>query len=784
MRVAWDIEASGLLNEDTIDYTQSPYKLRDDFTIHCIVCRDLDTGEVHNFVQDEVKTKFPEFAEKVTQWVSWNGINYDHLVLKLYLGLGYTVEPDTFNGKPAVIDDGMVLSKTLNPDRPGHSLEWFGNMLGFPKIDWRAEAIKLGLIKKTDPKGAEFKKYHPKMLTYCQQDTLVTEKAYKHLLEEWGDWDWEEAYNLEKAVAEIITRQEHFGFWFDTELAERNVRELDKLMEGIKQRVEPSLPPKPATKKVQGEYTPCKVQFKKSGEPSSNLLKFIDKIGGKIKGDIETGFKMVWKGENYSLPLPQEPLVTTEPMTLADSTHIKEYLVRDFGWQPTSWKERDLTLDSRKKKVNNKKFGEVVDRYVEQTLNSSFCKFRCEHLGVSRQGLEEKLLKHDLTKPLKVITNPDLTVGQDKDLCPGLEKIAEKYPHAQDIAHWLTYRHRRNSILGGGATLDDEAEKGFLSFVREDGRIPTPADTCGASSRRFLHRVVANIPRVSSLYGGKMRAMFGADKGDNYLIGADFTSLEAMMEAHYTHKYPGGKEYGESLTREKPNSVHCVNSRKMGVSRDEAKTVKYLLGYGGQIPKLAKSTGWPMSRAKNVYNDFWEAAKPLKLLIENLTKYWEKVGNKEFVLGLDGSQIKTRSKHSLLNNLLQSAGAICAKKQMVIFDRKLKENGLAVDFFKDDWKNKTFAQQCIAYHDENQVELSRTLVEFKRFETEEEAKEYKSNSSKACGEVVESKGAYYVPYSIVGQFLQEAAREASKELDLNVTLGMDYAVHVHWGGTH
>lgn len=1024
MRVAWDTENSGLLNESTIDYTCRPYRLRDDFKIHYISCRDLDSDNVYRFVGDEVYTKFPEFAKGVTQWVGANSINYDHLVLKLKLNLEYTIGPDTLDNKPVQIDDIMVLSKTLNPDRPGHSIEYFGKILGFPKIDWRAEAISLGLIKHNDPAGAEFLVYHPRMGEYCDQDTLITKKAYEYLLKEWGDWNWESAYQLEKAVAEIITRQEHRGFKFDTDLAKRNVEEIDKLMEDIRQRVEPSLPPKKATKGLQKEYTPPATQFLKNGQPSTYIKNFAERIGAKIEGDVDSGYKFLWNGLEKALPLAQEPLITEAKMTLADSTEIKEYLVREFNWQPTAFKERDLTVDSKKKKITKEKFKAAVEKYVTQTLESAFCKHRCDHLGVKPEQLLNKLLSHDMKKPLKVLTNPSFTVGQEKQLCQGLERIAESYPHAQDIAYWLTYRHRRNSILGGGADPDeDEAEKGFLSNVREDGRIPTPADTCGCNTSRMKHRVVANIPRASSLYGGNMRAMFGVDLEQCYQLGYDADGLEARIEGHYVWKYPGGPEYAEALVAPKPNDIHTVTAAKIGIPRVDSKTLKYacvpvnntqvltesgwkwyselkegdsvltynpqkdcierdvilklhyfeneeiikfsnkydsfectldhrwygwkrrqkghrgprykeygfftseeitqennilvsaeyeggsskvtpseaalvawllsdgqykwsekgegtscsngtrkfisgrisqanhkfhceirdiirqnniqfeeyllpmengndvftfvlsspdlrvfmdrvvpgrtnkhdynwvewVLGlnkesldsfvhnfwladgdskgnenksykvitqnegnilngislaiflqgkkvtignkgigackqvrsqskrhitcqeldrtsigqrevfclttsngtfiikqpeymgitgncsYGAQPPKIAKQMGWPLSKAKRVFNDFWEAAKPLEMLKTNLEKYWETVGKKQFILGLDGRKVPTRSKHSLLNSLFQSAGLICMKRAMVIHDRMLKKEGLSIDFFRETW---------------------------------------------------------------------------------------------------
>jgi len=684
LQVVWDTENTDLLDENSIDYTSVPYKLKKSFKNHCYVCHDLNSEDVYTFVQEEINTYFPKFIRHVVEWIGHNTINYDHLVVKLAQGIDYSIEPDTIGGKPVVIHDTMVMSKTLNPDRPSHSLEYFGEILGEPKMDWREEAIKLGLINRYSPKGAEFKVYHPRMLDYCIQDGLVNKKMYFYLIKEWGDWNWEDAYQLEKAVAEVITRQEHRGFWFDRELAENNVVELDQLMEDIRIKVEPTLPPKKATKTLQKEYTPPATQFLKNGNTSSYINKFAERIGAKIIGDVENGFELIFNGKAHKLPFNYS-LITESPMTLADSTNIKEYLVREFNWKPSAYKERDLTLDVKKKKINKEKFIKVVEKYVEQTLESAFCKDRCDHLSVKPSELKNKLLSHDIRKPLKVLTNPSFTVGQEKDLCPGLDKISEDYPHAREIANWLTYRHRRNSILGGGANIDDEAEKGFLSFVREDGRIPTPADTCGAGTSRFKHRVCANIPRITSLYGDKMRSMFGADLSQNYQLGYDFDSLEAKITGHYIWKYPGGPELAHALIAEKPHDIHSTNAIKLGISRNDAKTFFYAALYGAQPEKLAKQLGWPISKARRVFNGFWEECKPIALLKDNLTKYWNNIGEKQFILGLDGRKVPTRSAHALLNSLFQSGGVISAKRAMVIHDRKLKKEGLSIDFFKEIW---------------------------------------------------------------------------------------------------
>lgn len=528
LRLCWDSEATGFLNDENVDYQASPWKVRDHFKIHCVIFKDIVTGERFPFIQGDVYKHLKEFLadSNIDEIIAHNQLGYDLPVLKAVLGVDYSAIDETLMGKPCKITDTLVMSKTLNADRYAHSIEYFGNLLGLEKIDWRAKAIELGLINANAPSGAEFLVYHPEMFVYMERDIDVNIKVYNYLIKEWGDWPWEDAFKLETATREIITAQEHRGFAFNRELAESNLDFLDKRMEEIKAVVEPLLPPKPMGKTKLKDYTPTAKQFLKSGKPNVHITNFITKHGGEI---IEEGDEYYTElfGKRYKLPLPNEPLLTTEPATVKDTTHIKGWLV-EMGWKPSQYKERDLTCDSKKKKLSQEKFEEAVTRYVEQTLSSPFCADRCEELGTSKGRLLAFLSKHDMKRPLKVYTNPTLTVGMEKEIDPALLELADKFPHVKLVSEYLTYSHRRNSILGGGVDYDDdeeEIEKGYLASVRQDGRIPTPADTCGAGTSRFKHRLCANIPRVTSLFGKEMRGMFGVDTSTHYQMGYDFDSL-------------------------------------------------------------------------------------------------------------------------------------------------------------------------------------------------------------------------------------------------------------------
>ncbi len=252
-------------------------------------------------------------------------------------------------------------------------------------------------------------------------------------------------------------------------------------------------------------------------------------------------YYLLYDNKKFKLPYHQ-PLKTHCSPALNDHNLVKGFLL-DNGWDPSEWKVRDLTKDSKKKVIEESKVIKAIERYARETDEGPYKKFRLEELNypvnLTFEQINDKLLNayKKNKKQLKVITTPMLRVGATKELCPNLEKFihnegepTEKNNSKIDkafvkaIVEWHTYSHRKNSISGGTLDEDGEPTKGFLAFVREDGRIGTPADTLGASSGRYLHKNVANIARGSSLYGDKLRSLFRCGS-DFAQIGFDYSSL-------------------------------------------------------------------------------------------------------------------------------------------------------------------------------------------------------------------------------------------------------------------
>lgn len=876
--ITWDLESTGLLNSSSIDYSQVPYKLKEGFKIHCIVVEFDDKvvafhdgpkyvfdgrpfnvdfsaiNDAYSYTFEEYEpleyvhrplSDFPKFLEWIPEGsriIAHNQINFDLLVIKLYFGIDYKVEigmdtplgDDTWNGKPIVFDDTMVRSKTLNPDRfGGHSLENLATGSSDEKMEFRKHV----------PRDFRFLVSGADMVYYNILDVKANKKVSLKLDAEMTLWDWNEkwhpAIKLEKQTIELITRQEHRGFAFDKALAEECLIELDGMMEERKVKIEAIIPPRPATKGFMKDYTPPKLQFKKAtGEPSANLEKFAIKLGAEVK-ETELGYEFIWEGKTYQLPLPEGvPLVTTMTATINDTTHIKEWLV-SLGWVPLEYKEKDLTVDSKKIKLSPEKLDAAIQRYIEQTLNTEFRKDRMEFLELSPAGNEKTVRKRlesffagrrQRGGGLKVQTNPSFTTGQEKEICKNLKAIAESSEELAcitDITEYLTYRHRRNSILGGGQTFEDfedeedeQTSKGYLANIREDGRIPTPAGTCDAATSRMRHRLVVNVPRSTSLYGENMRALFMADSNIAWQLGYDFSSLEARIEGHYcwVHEQDIGKAYCNSLIQEKPFDVHTMMAHRISeiiasdFGRSPAKNVKYGCTYGAQAAKVAKTIGAPLAVGQLVFDAFWQAAEPLAKLKDALKKEWEKQFQKKRIIGIDGRLIPTRSAHAILNSLFQGGGVVCAKKVMVYHDRLAAAEGMIVDFFTQSLDEvESWWQQMIAMHDEAQGEVNKESVKFKVFtkqalgwkkiehEDKQERKKLQAAEDSRCEKVVadfkaaqegvwsdiqHTDNAWFVSYCRQGELISQAVQRVNVDFKLNVPLDAGYVLGRSWKDCH
>lgn len=784
-----DIETSGLLS-DMIDFSGFPYKLKSGAKIWVVSVTDMSTMTTKSLVKEEIsKESVSDILEGFDIIVAHNGLKFDFIALKLFglieYSIGYLGESDKLNGRDVRFIDSLIMSRFINPDRlGGHSLEAWGERVGVPKTNYRQELIDLGVIEPSLPKGDEFKFFHPLMVSYCEQDTITNAHVYVEILKEYkGYTTGKLGLQLEHKLADLAIRRESLGFWFDKDLAIKNIEELTQIMNEIQERVNPLLPPKPFNKTELNQYTPPNTQFKKDGTWSSHMIRFFEKHGITEYSHEEKWFK--YNGNLYECPT-DFAIKTSRPATVDDLDIVKTHLM-NLGWEPSEWADRDLTRDNKKQPLPIDKRNKVIERYVRETLEGKFKEGRLRELGVSEDKLHAKLISETRgSKSFKVPTSPKIRVGVTKEMCPNLVSLGDTVDFAKDVADYYTYRHRKSAIAGGDIEdmdFDEEVPNtGYLSQYREvDGRIPTPAIELGAATHRYKHMVVANVPRASSLFGKEMRAMFGAGS-DGVQFAYDFSSLEARVEGHYVFPYEGGKELAVQLLAEKPNDIHSITGIKMGIPRDQAKSVNYAILYGASAGKFVKMLGMTKKEAEEFYDNYWKSNPALKELKTDKDNEWIESGRK-YIKSIDGRRINIRSQHSILNALFQSAGVILAKYINVLTAKNLEAKGYCIDVFK----GKPDFAEMISYHDEVNYYANPKYLEFKTFNSKGSAQEFVDNwKGSQLGAIQNLKeGVWFVTLpSPISESIFSAIKEAEEMFSINVHLGIEIQTGRNWRDTH
>jgi len=345
--------------------------------------------------------------------------------------------------------------------------------------------------------------------------------------------------------------------------------------------------------------------------------------------------------------------------------------------------DRCISTDSDGKQVVKFKFPTGGDEWLRLPLKEPITSYKKLTLK-NQAALKDWLLSegwsptdwnYKFVEGKKVLTSPRLTDKITKEPCPNLIRMG--FYKASDISRWLMLRSRKNILLSDKGTGWIAKAKGSPT-----SSMPSDADSMGANTCRWTHKGIANVPRITSEYGEAIRSCFTAREGTVW-VGWDASSLEACVEAHYTYPYDDGK-YAKELME---GDVHTKNQKALGLpDRTTAKTFKYAITYGAQPPTLAKTLGGTTAEAQEVFDAFWKANPALSKLKRDLEKEWE-INGKKYINGLDGRKIWTRSKHSLLNALFQSAGAVIMKYSMIIADHWIKKTELQ-------------AVGLIRYHDE------------------------------------------------------------------------------------
>lgn len=275
------------------------------------------------------------------------------------------------------------------------------------------------------------------------------------------------------------------------------------------------------------------------------------------------------------------------------------------------------------------------------------------------------------------------------------------YPEAKRLVRYFTISKKLGQLSDG--------KGGWLKLVQKDGRVHGRVNGNGAITCRMAHSK-PNMGNVDK--SPEMRRCWIPREGW-VLVGADASGLEARMFAHFLYRYDNGAYRDTYILSD--NDLHTANAeaikrQNIVVSRQGAKRLLYAKMYGAQPPKLGRTVkeeqraaNMPVAPGSDkllgmaVNRALEKSLKGIKDLTEKLKEVCKI--NKGWIKGLDNRPMVIKSQHSILNTLLQGAGALVMKKALAI----LWERGKGTYGHK--WAF------CANVHDEWQMECQPDFAE-------------------------------------------------------------------------
>lgn len=240
--------------------------------------------------------------------------------------------------------------------------------------------------------------------------------------------------------------------------------------------------------------------------------------------------------------------------------------------------------------------------------------------------------------------------------------------------------------------------KKWFVYAGYTGRVHGGVNTLGAITGRCTHQNpnMANISRDK-----RMRGCWVPRSDNLYLGSVDFQAQEVRCLAHFLTQFDKG-EFA-AIIGSGQFDIHSINQEHLGFKyRQTAKNFLYAFVYGATQERLARviidSEPYSLREALKFIGDKVRLFEKLYPNIPRVQRYYRNAYQQNgFILGLDGRILKpqkTYSGGSIMNCLIQNAGAVLMKQAMV----NLRENVPEIKIVAN-------------VHDEIVFEIRKDLVE-------------------------------------------------------------------------
>jgi len=299
--------------------------------------------------------------------------------------------------------------------------------------------------------------------------------------------------------------------------------------------------------------------------------------------------------DELSRAMPKVPVITTR--SVPKRCYNKDGALTKLG---QSWFDQlqELGLPADTESI------EVIKEYAEPNPGSqNQVKDWLFSLGWKPDVIEVKK-KPDGTQHEVPKINKDKQKGGG--VSDSVKKLMDKEPALASL-DGLSILNHRIPLLSGFISSSDG---GFLR-----------AKVAGLTNTlRFIHSEIVNLPKVGLPYADAIRGSLIAGKGFK-LVGSDMASLEDRLKQHYI--YPLDPEYVRTMLRD-DYDPHLFLARAAGAIsqeqydgyiagdksvkpiRDIYKNGNYACQYNAYPPRLAITCGISLSKAKQLFDDYWE----------------------------------------------------------------------------------------------------------------------------------------------------------------------------------
>ena len=285
-----------------------------------------------------------------------------------------------------------------------------------------------------------------------------------------------------------------------------------------------------------------------------------------------------------------------------------------------------------------------------------------------------KVLFEDLGLPTKGIkkSKNGFSTGQKE-----LDKLREYSPIIEKIEQFREFSKLKSTYVDALPKLADEKNRihsNFAQDVTTTGRL--------SSSNPNLQ----NIPIRSEL-GRRIREGFVAKKG-NLLVSADYSQFELRLAAVLANDKPLIETFEKDLDIHAKTASEVFGVPIDEVSKDQrrvAKIINFSVLYGVGAHNLSGTIGVGFYEAKKYIEEYFNAHKPIRELMDNTLKKAQDEGFVETFFGRrrpmpdiksSNFMIREMAKRAAQNMPIQGTEADLMKRAMLAVDEKIVKAGL------------------------------------------------------------------------------------------------------------